>query len=62
METKAATRAFRITSDEAVTLLDAMDGLNQPLGSWESHNALRARLRDLIIWMDEGEHLRSLSN
>ena len=62
METTAPTRAFRTTSNEATTLLDAMDGLDKPFESWESHDALRARLRDLIIWMDEGEHLRSLSN
>ena len=62
METTAPTRAFRITSNEATTLLDAMDGLDKPFESWVSHDALRTRLRDLIIWMDEGEHLRSLSN
>ena len=52
MNTFRKTRALRITTTEATTLLDAMDGISKPFSTWEEHDELSRRLRDLIIWME----------
>ena len=46
------TKALRLSSDEAATLLDAMDGVSEPFWGWSEHDAMTQRLRDLIIWLD----------
>ena len=46
------TRALRITRSEAVALLDAMDNKDKPFTTWQDHDDISRRLRDLIIWMD----------
>ena len=46
------TKALRLSSDEAATLLDAMDSVHEPLHGWSEHDAMSQRLRDLIIWLD----------
>ena len=46
------TKALRLSSDEATTLLDAMDGVSEPFWGWSEHDAMTQRLRDLIIWLD----------
>ena len=46
------TKALRLTSDEAATLLDAMDSVHEPFWGWKEHDAMSQRLRDLIVWLD----------
>jgi len=46
------TKALRLTSDEAATLLHAMDGVSEPFWGWPEHDAMRQRLIDLIVWLD----------
>ena len=47
-----ATKQLRLSAEQAATLLDAMDGVSEPFVSWEDHDRLAARLRDLIIWIE----------
>jgi hypothetical protein len=46
------TKALRLSSDEAATLLNALDNVEKPFWGWSEHDAISQRLRDLIIWLD----------
>jgi hypothetical protein len=46
------TKALRLSSDEAATLLNALDNVDKPLWGWAEHDSLASRVRDLIIWLD----------
>ena len=45
-------KQIELSIEQATTLLDAMDEVSKPFTNWEDHDALRGRLRDLIIWME----------
>ena len=46
------TKALRLSSDEAATLLNALDNVDKPFWGWAEHDSLASRVRDLIIWLD----------
>ena len=46
------TKALRLSSDEAATLLNALDNVDKPFWGWAEHDSLARRVRDLIIWLD----------